>query len=327
MRSGYLQHIVDAPVRKSMSLPNLFIVGAPKCGTTALYQYLRQHPEVFMSAVKEPHFFGSDLQSTKFIRDRSEYAALFSEASGYQFVGEASVYYLYSKHAAEEIHASNPSASIIIMLRNPVDMVYSLHSQAVSSGNETIVDFAEALRAEAERSRGRGIPDIADFPQGLLYCDIARYAQQVNRYLDIFGPDSVKIILFDDFVRHPEQVFRETLEFVGVADTTFQPTFEKVNPNRRLRSVALEHFLKRRTTLRQALKRAAPTVYSTLYSMFQRMNAVLAKRNTMPAHLRAELCEQFTPEAQELSRIIGHDLTAWLQADKSISDYQTAKGD
>ena len=310
-----------------MSLPNLFIVGAPKCGTTALYQYLRQHPEVFMSAVKEPHFFGSDLQSTKFIRDRSEYAALFAQAGGSRFVGEASVYYLYSKHAAEEIHASNPSASIIIMLRNPVDMVYSLHSQAVSSGNETIVDFAQALQAEAERSRGRGIPDIADFPQGLLYRDIARYAQQVKRYLDMFGPDRVKIILFDDFARHPEKLFRETLEFLGVADTTFQLTFEKVNSNRRLRSVALEHFLKRRTTLRQALKRAAPNLYSALYSMFEGMNAVVAKRDTMPAHLRAELCEQFAPEVQELSRNIGHDLTAWLPADKSAPGYQTAKGD
>jgi hypothetical protein len=295
-----------------MRIPNFFIAGAPKCGTTSLYRYLQQHPEIFMPRIKEPHFFGTDLQSSKYIRDEQEYLSLFSSRRGERFVGEASAYYLYSERAAAEIKNYNPSSSIIIMLRNPVDMVYSLHSQAVSSGNEDIVDFADALKAEDDRRQGRRIPGIADFPRGLLYRDIAKYSQQVRRYLDLFGTHQVQIILFDDFVRCPDKIFRETLGFLGVDNKGFQATFEKVNENRRLRSITLEHLLKKRRGLRNAIKRTAPAMYSFMYSTFHRLNAVKSRRQAMDPELRASLCEEFTPDVQELSQITGRDLSAWM---------------
>lgn len=288
-------------------------MGAPKCGTTSLYEYLRQHPEIFMSSVKEPHYFGSDLESGKFIREEEHYLSLFSSRRDERFAGEASVYYLYSEKAAAEIHTCSPASRIIIMLRNPVDMVYSLHSQAVSSGNENIIDFADALNAEKDRKQGRRIPDIADFPQGLLYCDIAKYARQVRRYLERFGNNRVKIILFDDFAESPEMIFRETLEFLGVDNPGFQIEFEKANVNRRLRSIPLEHFLKRCRGLRRAIKQTSPAMYSFMYSAFHRLNAVEAGRRTMDPHLRASLCETFVPDVQELSQIIGRDLSSWVK--------------
>lgn len=136
--------------RKTMydKTPNFFIVGAPKCGTTAMHIYLRQHPEIFMPEKKESHFFGSDLNSQYFIRDREKYLSLFSEAKDVKRIGEASVWYLYSKQAAYEIKEFSPSASIIIMLRNPVDMLYAQHSQFLYNGNENIASFEDALNAE-----------------------------------------------------------------------------------------------------------------------------------------------------------------------------------
>ena len=134
-----------------MKKPNFFIVGAAKCGTTSLYRYLRQHPDVFMPEQKEPNFFGSDL-SYRFPRiSQARYLSCFAKAKGETRIGEATTIYLYSEKAAEEIKAFSPEAKIIIMLRNPVDVLYSYHSQQLYSGNEDIPDFEEALRAEVDR--------------------------------------------------------------------------------------------------------------------------------------------------------------------------------
>jgi hypothetical protein len=293
------------------TFPNFFIVGAPKSGTTALYEYLRQHPEIFMPAIKEPHFFGSDLHSEKFIRDEAAYRKIFQLRGTAPLAGEASVYYLYSREAAAEISRFNPASKIIIMLRNPVEMIHSLHSQAVSSANEDILDFAEALNAEAHRHRGDRIPDIADFPQGLFYRDIGHYAEQVDRFLRCFSAEQVRIILFDEFVRTPEKIYQEVLRFLEVQDMHFEPEFRKVNENRRLVSVTLEHFFKRQTGIRRTLKTATPRLYSSLYAAFRRLNARKARRAPMDARLRAALLEEFAPEISVLAKLIGRDLSHW----------------
>src|SRR5215469_3235484 len=138
--------------------PDFFIVGAPKCGTTALNHYLAAHPDIFM-AKKETHFFGADLRfgpQLQFYRQYpDEYSAEFAAWNGQARGGETSVWYLFSQKAAEEIKAYNPDARIIIMLREPVAMLYSLYCQFVADGNEYLPGFKQALAAEAERQAGR----------------------------------------------------------------------------------------------------------------------------------------------------------------------------
>src|SRR5262245_29668254 len=129
-----------------MRKPDFFIVGAPKCGTTAIFEYLAPHPEVFL-APKEPHFFGSDIRSIRQVNE-AEYLKLFGSAENELRLGDASVFYFYSNVAPQEIREFSPDARIIISLRNPVDMVYSLHSQLVFSLEDEIEDFETALRAE-----------------------------------------------------------------------------------------------------------------------------------------------------------------------------------
>ena len=174
-----------------MNKPNFFIVGAAKAGTTSMHEYLCAHPDIFMpsgadlrltrNALKEPYFFGSDLDIAEYwsIRDREQYLSLFVDAGNAKRIGEASVWYLPSTEAASEIKQFNPNAKIIIMLRNPVDMVYSLHGQFLRSGNEDIVDFEEALNVQEDRRNGRRIPTSAHFPGGLQYTSIATFSPQV----------------------------------------------------------------------------------------------------------------------------------------------------
>ena len=200
--------------------PDVFIVGAPKCGTSAMHQYLAAHPDIYM-AKKEMHTFGGDLRFGPqfYRRNLQEYLAEFAARKGQRRAGEASVWYLFSTQAAAEIHAFNPEARIIIMLREPAEMLHSLYYQFRFDGNEHLPTFAEALAAEPDRRAGRGIPRQAHFAQGLVYRDTARYTEQVRRYFDVFGRERVHVIIYDDLAADVSATYCKTLDFLGVDST------------------------------------------------------------------------------------------------------------
>lgn len=295
--------------------PNLFIVGAAKCGTTSMYEYLARHPEVFMSAVKEPYYFGCDLDIAPYwrVRGESQYLALFEKASGEKRVGEGSVWYLCSHSAAEEIKSFNPDARIIIMLRNPVDMLYSLHGQFLRSYNESIFDFIEALAAEDDRRAGRRIPPSAHFPGGLQYRKVARFTGQIQRYLDVFGTDAVHVILFDDFTTDTAGVYRAALRFLEV-DDSFQPEFDVHNRSSAIRTAPDRKFLKKRPKLKKFIERALPLplrrgmgrVVESLFAPVQRANALDPKT-------RSALQAEFAGEVAALGRLLDRDLSHWCE--------------
>src|SRR5262249_8884405 len=158
---------------------------------------------------KEPQFLAADiLGDARSIRTWEDYLACFSEAGPSASVGEASVAYLGSPRATAAIRELNPDAKIIIMLRNPVDMIHSLHSQRIYDGREHVTSLEAALQADERRSGTR--------PPGLGYRDVARYEPQVRRFLDLFGRDNVRVILFDDFRSQTGAVYRDTLQFLGL---------------------------------------------------------------------------------------------------------------
>lgn len=295
-----------------MTKPDFFIVGAPKCGTTALNDYLAQHPDVFM-ATKELHFFGSDIH---FARDMTEdrYLSCFSQAGDAKRVGEASVWYLYSEHAAKEIKKACPDANIIIMLRNPADMVPSLHSRMLATLEEDIQDFEEALEAEKDRAQGLRIPKQARMPQVLLYRQIASYTDQVSRYFDVFGRDRVQVIIFDEFVSRTDELYAETLAFLGLS-TDFAPPFENINPNIAVRSRVAEGFLKNPSGLARSLVRTLlPAAFSVrLRGTLKRWNSKRVTRSPISPELRSRLQAEFAPEIERLSALLGHDLSHWIR--------------
>lgn len=295
-----------------MIRPNFFIVGAPKAGTTALYTFLRQHPEVYMPKRKEMHFFGSDIHSRHFVRDHRQYLASFSGASDHKRVGEASVWYLYSRNAAKEIKSFSPSAMILIMLRNPVDMLYSLHSQFLYNGSENIEDFEAALNAEEYRKQGLHVPPAVHFVECLFYRETAKYADQVKRYFDAFGKEHVHIIIYDDFKKDPRRTYRETLSFLGV-DDMFEPDVRIVNPNKTVRSVALHNFLINPPDQAPPLLGALVPrfIRANVRKMLKRINTKYEPRRPMNAALRSHLLTEFVPEVVKLSELIGRDLSEW----------------
>jgi hypothetical protein len=300
------------------NLPDVFIVGAPKCGTSAMHQYLAAHPEIYM-AKKEMHTFGGDLRFGPqfYRRNVQEYLAEFAARNGERRGGEASVWYLFSSRAAAEIHAFNPEARIIIMLREPADMLHSLYYQFRFDGNEHLPTFEKALAAEPARRAGLGISRQAHFPQGLVYHDTARYTEQVQRYFDVFGRDRVHVIIYDDLVEDVRATYSKTLDFLGVDSTRIETDFQVINGNKSVKHPALRGLLNEplvRSTAVAIARRLPRPVFAALHDierLLWTLNSRAEKRPALAPEMRAQLQREFAPEVERLSELLGRDLTHW----------------
>jgi hypothetical protein len=296
---------------RSVNIPDFFIAGAPKCGTTALYEYLRGHPQVFMPRKKEPHFFGTDLQAPQFVRDPAEYAELFEDAQPGQRVGDGSVWTLYSSRAAAEIMAVRPDAQFIVMLRNPVEMVYSYHAQRLYNHSEDVADFEAALRLEGERREGRSLPAYVDHTHGLMYSSIARYAEQLERLYARVPRERVLVLLYDDFRVRTAGVFAEVLRFLQV-DEGYRPELGVVNASRTVRSAALFHLLHRPSRpVRRAVSALLPApLRHRVRGKLVELNAVERKRPPITPAAAAMLRDAYRGDVRRLGTLLGRDLAA-----------------
>jgi hypothetical protein len=286
-------------------LPDFFIVGAPRCGTTALYTYLRDHPEIFMSPIKEPEFFTDFLGKHRRVRTRLEYLNCFAGVGGEKRIGEASVSYLASPTSARAIKEFSPLARIIIMLRNPVDVMYSMYHLRRFSKLEDQPSFEAALDADA---RGRK-------PPLLTYWERAMFAAQVERYITVFGREKVQVIVYDDFKADTRRVFRETLRFLDVCSDC-EREFPTINGNTRSRNRFLWRLLRQPPEpLRRTIHAfTSPRLRSVGGHYLLGVNAVEEPRPAMELELRATLRKEFAPEIHRLSTILHRDLTAWGRA-------------
>ncbi|MGA2499243.1 MAG: sulfotransferase [Tepidisphaeraceae bacterium] len=298
----------------SQPRPNTFIVGAPKCGTSSLHDYLDQHPDVYMSrSIKEPNYFSPELKVNEYRRPRTleAYLDLFSAAGSAKRVGESSVWYLLSDQAAKNIRVFDPAARIIIMLRSPVDAAYSLHGQFIWACNEDILDFEQALAAEDERRQGKRIPDTCTSPSGLIYTDVFSFHPQVKRYFDTFPREQVKVIIFEDFVKDTPRVYRETLEFLGLPN--FAAKLEVVNAAKPV-ALGVNRFFGQRPALRSIVHRFVPAaVQRKIVDALPYFTKTLKREAKISPELRSKLAPRFREDIEKLSELLGRDLTHWTK--------------
>ena len=302
--------------------PNLFIVGQPKSGTTALHQFLGQHPEIYMSSIKEPHFFCADfhLESDRAygkqrffdFRSESAYMQLFARAKNVKIAGESSTNYLYSQVAAEKIHNFNPDAKIIIVLREPAKFLYSLHSHYVKFTEENEPDFLTALALETERKQEKATSPRVTSPSYLYYSQRVNYYQQIKRYCDRFDSDQIKVVIFEEFKSDNERIFREILEFLGV-DSSFTPEYAAINVNKEVKFKAVNNLVNS-----PLVKSVSKNLLSQEFNDFVRDNIVekflwhQAAKTQMPEEIELKLMQQYLPEAIETSELLNLDLvTKW----------------
>jgi hypothetical protein len=302
--------------------PNFFILGAPKCGTTALFEYLRAHPGIFVPRVKEPHYFATDLGSYPAVRTAEAYEALFQDARPDQpRVGEASVYYLRSTAAAANIRRYQPDARLIAMFRNPVDMLHSFHSQLLYVAEETVEDFETAWRMQERRAAGVDLPRGSRGAFLLQYREMGRFGSQTERVLASFPADQLKVILFDDFAADPKRVYDEVIAFLGLPDDR-RAEFPRINDNKRARVTWLRNFLRKpppvvRDTYRSIKRTVGGSGMDALKTAIVRRNTVRERRPPLSPAFRAELVEVFRDEIALLGRLVDRDLGQWSTGARS----------
>ncbi|MDP0490586.1 MAG: sulfotransferase [Verrucomicrobiota bacterium JB023] len=223
-----------------MSRPSFFIVGAPKCGTTALYHALLKHPSLFLPHSddadlywkhKEPFHFCSDLGIAEWLRvdKEADYLQLFDAAAPAQIAGEASALNLFSQEAPERIHQfTGGEAKIIIMLRSPVTWMRSWHHDLLVYGYEDLTNFEDALAAGPERDRGRRLPRRAAFSGCLNYRRLAHFSPFIQRYRDIFGDEQVALVDLQELNADPAAVLKRLFRFLGIEEGPL-PSLEREN--------------------------------------------------------------------------------------------------
>lgn len=297
-----------------MRRPDFFIVGAGRSGTTAMCEYLRAHPRVFMPRVKEPRFFADDMPGLmNRVSSPREYLALFEDATeDHLAVGEASPQYLYSRTAIRNIREFDPEARLIVMLRNPVDMAHSAHAECLYWFVEDEPDLERAWRLQPERRGGRRVPTGCTQVTVLLWEDMCRLGQQVERLLGACPRERVRFILFEDFIRDTRRVYEDVLAFLGVPSDG-RTSFPRVRTNRRHRIRWLGRLL---LNPPRALAPAVRFVQRTpglrgLASLLLRLNTVEVAREPIGPEFRRELVEFLREDVDKLSRLIGRDLSRW----------------
>ncbi|MDJ0784955.1 MAG: sulfotransferase [Desulfosarcinaceae bacterium] len=296
-------------------IPNLFIVGAPKCGTTALATYLDQHPNIYMSSPKEPNFFCPEFAQKQHTNDIDEYLNLFRfRGPHHRILGEASVWYLLSPSAADRIHRFNPDARIIIMLRNPIDLVYSLHSQLLWTLDEDETSFFTAWDLQGERAQGRRIPPQCREPHFLQYETVGQLGTQVARYYAVFPKDQILTIFFEDFVSSTRAVFEASLAFLGLPHNG-RDQFPRINANKRHRSPLLARLSQRPPRFTVAavvwLKAVLGIRRFHLLERIKHVNSVQAKRPPLPAGMRQRLGGIFKADIEVLEQWTQRNLDHW----------------
>lgn len=308
-----------------MKKVDFFIAGNSKSGTTAIYEFLKQHPSVCVPPYnKEPNYFATDFLhdvDVGIFRRRTErqYHGLFSACPEDTLWGEASGSYLYSKEAAQRIYAYNPDAKIITIFREPVDFLHSYHLQMLKnpiSEGETIKDFEEALRQEPLRKQGKNIPEGCLIPALLYYAERVKYAEHLGRFLSRFDASNIKVIIYEDFKADNDQTFKEILSFLGI-DEEFEVKFDKYNRGKKIRSRTLKNII---DTLvmghgvfryaKSAVKKTTPrSVRRLLFKIMYNKVAFKPKPDVDP-ELRHRLKKRFKPEVEKFSQLVNQDLVA-----------------
>lgn len=309
---------------QAATLPALFIVGAPRCGTTSLAGALAGHPDIAFSKPKEPHFFTALSDPIDPAAVRRTYLDRFFPHLGpaHRVLGEGSVSTLYDPAAMRRMLRCFPAAKFVAMVRNPVQMLQSYHGRVLFLLDEDQQDFEAAWRLQAERAAGRRLPRDCRDPNLLRYGDIGRIGAALQTLFDTVGRERCHVVVYDDYARDPAAVQREVLGFVGLGFDGPVDTRRR-NVNRTYRYRWLQRLLRRppkavaQTMVRAGKGQAAPGTkrppVARLIHRLRKWNVAYLPRAALDPGFRRELLDTFADDVRLLSRLIGRDLTPWLE--------------
>ncbi len=312
-------------------LPNFLVIGAAKCGTTSLYHYLKQHPDVYMSPIKEPNYFCTDIRPVNFsheykvhedeknlnvhkyvrgdmselhweayVDNETDYKLLFKFAEGKKRIGEISNSYLFSKEAAANIHKTLPGVKLIAILRNPASRAFS-HYMANLRDGRTTLSFRQEIEADmAKPQKGWG--------QSHVYVEMGYYTEQVKRFKALFPPDQLLILFFDDLIANPQRVVDQIFDFLGLDKNVKIDLDEKHNEARVPKNAGFIRMLTKTGFKRRIFRLLPQGIQAPVKDMFFRKDVKLK----ISPEDKAWLTGIYSNDIEQLSKEVNRDLSAWL---------------
>ncbi len=286
--------------------PNFFIVGAPRAGTTSMYEFLKKTPGVYMSSIKEPHFFSSFNSRYMFgnpIRDEKKYLALFKNVKDENAIGECSTSYLWDSQSCNLIHKTIPNARIVIILRDPIQRAFSHYLMRVGGGQD--LSFSEVIRL------------VLKSPNYDYYTTIivngGFYFEQVKRYVETFGPNQLKVIIFEEFIKDPKKSVRELLKFLDIKSEPPEDVQTVHNEYTEPRGKIITSLLQNPT-----VRRIGQQIPESIYEPF--VKKVIGKKSTKPKislEDRVVLEDLYKKDIEKLKIILGRELP-WKMSTSNI---------
>lgn len=302
-----------------MKLPNFLIFGAAKSGTTALWYFLKQHPDIFMSEKKEARYFAfidspmnfkgkrDNVYKSEIIKNFEDYKNLFKDVKEEKAIGEASPIYIYEKQSAKYIKKKLPDVKLIACLRNPADRAFSNYLHMRKDGSENTKDFNKAIMLESKRKK-------AGYSPRWFYIDRGFYYESLKTYFDLFGKDNIRIYIYDDFKKDGKSVIKDIFRFLDV-DDSFEPDSSKiVNESFIPKSRLLYLLLKYRWKYYKYSKKILPR--NIRLRIIREMNSLWEKNKLKPSlqdENRKELIEIYREDILKTQQLINKDLSIWLK--------------
>ena len=304
-----------------MREPNFIVAGAPRCGTTALYAYLSEHPQIFMSKVKELNYFSKDFPNMQKVAFQSDddYFQSFAEATDEHIgIGEASPFYLFSEVAFDDMYATLPNAKLIVSLRNPVDFIQSYHRLNLSLLRESEDNLQKAWALQGERKLGKSLPKNLREPALLIYGELGKFSKYIEKLFATYPREQIKVILLDDLHADTKAVYEDILVFLEIPSDG-RDEFPRVNAR-----------FENKSQFMAKLFHPSPRVYqlfmetisffgtgfmekvSVVYDKLERLNTKPTQGSEMDAEFRRYLTEYFREDIEKLSALLDRDLSAWL---------------
>ncbi len=280
--------------------PNFFIVGAPKAGTTSIYEYIKNHPQIFMSSIKEPNYFSINIlnenDQLKPIRNKKKYLDLFKNTKNEKIIGEASTFYLSDHDAPKLIHDVSPTAKILISIRDPVEREFSHFLMHYVAG-ETVRTFHDQLQIEIKNHQTSS--EYFALKHGMYY-------ENIKRYLDIFDKNQVKIIIFEEFIRNTEKSLQSLFDFLNI-DLSIPENVDQVYNQFALPRNQISSSIIRNQTLKKIVKNILPRRTSTyIYETFFVKKGY--KKPDMKNEDRELLVRFYENDVEKIKTLLGREL-------------------
>ena len=318
--------------RNAPVVPNFYILGAPKCGTSAVFRYLSEHPNVFMAIPKEPSYWSFDFPGVRArkpfpLDGLGDYLRLFDRATDkHHVIGEATGHYLASQVAVSKIIQFNSASKFLVMLRNPVEFATSYHHQKIYDLLEDVADFSTAWGLQDQRALGRNIPARCWQPEFLQYRLMGSFGSQIQRLMQYVNAEQIRIILLEDLVAQPRETYLSLLEFLGLDDDG-RSVFPHVNAAKTHRFRFLNSIYHCNQGLRgrivRVLRSSAKRVQPLRQFWRDRVRFKPQSPDGISIEMRKQLRDEFEDEIRLLSSIIDRDLDHWLTVDPMF-DGQTS---